>query len=89
MGILYIKVLLSNLLKLKRWYKMANIQLNTKGMHCPSCEMLVKDVLEEIEGINGVEASFKTGIISVDFDESKLGKDKIIDTVKSEGYSIK
>ncbi len=67
---------------------MTNIKLKTKGMHCQSCEMLVVDALEELDGVKKAEASFKTGMVSVDFDESKLSKSKIESVIKSEGYSI-
>ncbi len=67
---------------------MKKTQIKTKGMHCPSCEMLIKDSLEELEGVNKAEASFKSGIISVDFDENKTNEKEIIDIVKLEGYEI-
>ncbi len=67
---------------------MINTKIKTKGMHCPSCEMLVKDSLEELEGVKKVEASFKTGIISVDFDENKATEKDIIQIIKQEGYDI-
>ena len=68
---------------------MAKINIKTKGMHCPSCEMLVKDSLEELEGVNNVDASFKSGVVSVDFDEAKVSKKDVIEVIKLEGYEIK
>jgi len=65
---------------------MSNIKIKTKGMHCPSCEMLVKDSLEDLDGVEKAEADFKSGIVSVDFDDSKIGLDKIKSIIKEEGY---
>ncbi len=67
---------------------MVNIKIQTKGMHCQSCEILIKDGLKELEGINRVEASHKSGIVSVDFDDKKLSEKEIIEVVKLEGYEI-
>ncbi|MBW3004654.1 cation transporter, partial [Candidatus Woesearchaeota archaeon] len=69
--------------------KMKKIKIKTKGMHCASCEVLLKSVLEELEGVNDAKASCKTGIISVDFDEDKVNEKEIIELIKLEGYKIK
>ncbi|MBR9691590.1 heavy-metal-associated domain-containing protein [Candidatus Woesearchaeota archaeon] len=68
---------------------MKNIKIKTKGMHCSSCEMLVKDSLEELDGVEKAEANFKSGIIGVNFDENKVTESNILKIIKSEGYKIK
>ena len=68
---------------------MTNIKIKTTGMHCPSCEMLVKDSLEDEEGISKAEADFKSGIITVNFDDSKVNIERINKIIKEEGYEIK
>lgn len=65
---------------------MPDIKIKTKGMHCKSCEMLIKEALEEQEGINKVEASYKSGIVSVNFDNRKITEKDIIDLIRLEGY---
>lgn len=65
---------------------MKKITLNVKGMHCPSCEVLVKDSLDELEGIDRVKTNSKSGIVEVDFDESKTDIDKIKSVIIKEGY---
>ena len=67
---------------------MKNIKIKTKGMHCTSCEMLLKDALEELEGVNSATASYKTGIISVDFDDKKINEKEIIEIIKLENYEV-
>lgn len=51
-------------------------------MHCPSCEMLVTDVLGD-EGVKA-KADFKTGEIAVEFDEKKTSVEKIKKLIESE-----
>jgi copper chaperone len=65
---------------------MVNVKISTKGMKCHSCEMIVKDALEDLKGVKKVEASHETGAIYVDFDNKKISKEKIIDIIKEEGY---
>lgn len=67
---------------------MTNIKIKTKGMHCRSCEMLVKEALEGLKGVNTVEASHKSGVVSVDFDDSKINQDKVVQVIEKEGYEI-
>ena len=68
---------------------MENIKIKTKGMHCTSCEMLVKEALEELDGVNRAGVSFESGIIIVDFDENKVTKEELVEIIKQEGYEVK
>jgi len=64
------------------------IQLKVKGMHCKSCEALIKDSVEELPGINEVKADHNKGIIQVTFDESRVKESKIKEAIKKEGYKL-
>jgi len=68
---------------------MVSVKIKTKGMHCSSCEILVKEVLEELEGVNKVRADYKSGFVEVDFDDFEIDLDKIKLTIKNEGYKTK
>lgn len=61
---------------------------NVDGMHCPSCEMLIVDSLEEFEGIAKATASHKKGKVHVEYDESLLSTDMIKKIIKNEGYEV-
>jgi len=65
---------------------MINKKFKIKGMHCNSCEFLIKDVLEEI----GVEAkaNLKKQEVSLKFDESKISINKIKETLKQYKYEL-
>jgi copper chaperone CopZ len=68
-------------MKIKKTFKV-------KGMHCSSCEMLIKDSLEETKGVNAAEASHKKASVSVDYDEAKISEKMIKSIIKSEGYEV-
>ena len=65
---------------------MINKKFKVKGMHCNSCEFLIKDVLEEI----GVEAKadHKEGEVSLNFDEKKVSLNKIRSVLKENKYEL-
>lgn len=65
---------------------MKKIQLKIKGMHCTSCEELIKDALEEV-GAKG-EVNSKKGTAIIEFDEKKLTEEKIKQIIKKEGYTV-
>ena len=64
------------------------IKLNVKGMHCKSCETLIKDSLESAKGVKSAEPSAKNGTITVDFDESIINEKKIKQIIADEGYEV-
>ena len=53
------------------------------GMHCKSCEMLIKDSLEEL-GVKDI--SFEKEIITITFDETKTSLEDIKKVIGKEGY---
>ncbi|MFC2174843.1 heavy-metal-associated domain-containing protein [archaeon] len=64
------------------------LRVRTKGMHCSSCEMLVTDALEELPGVNDVEADWESGFVTVDVDESKVTPEQIKSAIEQEGYTL-
>jgi copper chaperone CopZ len=57
-----------------------------KGMHCNSCEMLLKDTLEEIDGVTNAVPSFKSGSVEIEYDDSKVDDSTIKKAIVSEGF---
>jgi len=57
------------------------------GMHCNSCAQLVEMDLEELPGIKNAKVDFASSKAVVEFDESKLGAQKIIEAINKAGYS--
>ena len=58
------------------------------GMHCKSCEMLVADSLEELDGVGSAMLSHEKGTAEVTYDSNKMNDDKIRDIIKQEGYEV-
>mgnify|MGYP001486314428 CR=1 FL=1 len=56
--------------------------LTIKGMHCKSCETLIKDALEDIGETN---TTFNKDQLTIDTD---LPLEKVKQTIKDEGYEV-
>ena len=63
---------------------MKKAKMIIEGMHCKSCEMLIRGELED----NDVKASFKGKELTVEFDDKKISLEKIKEIIKEEGYKI-
>lgn len=57
-----------------------------KGMHCPSCALVIESDLEDA-GITA-QCNYARAILDVEFDETKVQEAKIADVVHSSGYSL-
>jgi copper chaperone CopZ len=71
-----------------RGESMKEYKLNVKGMHCPSCEALVKEDIGDIAGVAAVEADHKKGIVTVNY-EGSLDFAKVKSTIAALGYEVK
>ena len=60
-------------------------ELKVNGMHCKSCEILIKDSLNDINV--EAEVNHKNGIVKLKFDEKIVSLDKIKKVVKECGYN--
>jgi copper chaperone len=61
---------------------------DVKGMHCNSCEILIKDSLSEVDGVKHVKVSHAKGTLTVKFDEAKVSEDQIMSIIRKEGYEV-
>jgi len=66
-----------------------NKEFEVKGMHCKSCEYLIKEGLLEKNGVSEVNASAADGKIKISFDENKISELKIKETIREKGYKVK
>ena len=67
---------------------MKEIIINVKGMVCGGCENRVKNALGEIEGVEKVEADYKTGIVKILANEN-IEKKVMEDVIEDIGFEIK
>lgn len=56
------------------------------GMHCPSCALVIESDLKDA-GITA-KCSYARETLDVEFDETIVGEEKIMDIVKSSGYTL-
>ncbi|NHQ60004.1 heavy-metal-associated domain-containing protein [Chlorobium sp. BLA1] len=63
--------------------------LEVSGMSCSGCEMLIKEALEELDGVLEAEASHSTGRVTVECDPSKVTLAAITETIQAEGFTVK
>ncbi len=62
-------------------------QIQIKGMHCRSCEILVEDELMKIKGVRRALVNHKTGVAHLECD-CEVGRDEVDYAVQSAGYSL-
>ncbi len=60
--------------------------LNTTGMHCRSCSMMVDMTVDEIDGVKEVRTDHVTGETVVTFDDERVGLDAIVEAIRAAGY---
>jgi copper chaperone CopZ len=64
------------------------LNVKVKGMHCPSCEELIKDGVRALAGIQDITVSHRTGAVKVAFDDKKTNAAAIRSAIKQEGYEV-
>ncbi|UOQ94281.1 cation transporter [Halobacillus shinanisalinarum] len=62
------------------------LTLEVNGMTGAHCEKAVKDVLNALEGIHGVDVDVSSGKVDVTYDESYVGKDLMKEAIEAQGY---
>jgi copper chaperone CopZ len=55
-------------------------------MMCSNCAMHLEGLEDELEGIKRISASYKKQTLEVDFDETRLTVEKIIEAAHEIGY---
>lgn len=74
--------------KLVRGDKMQRTCIRVSGMRCLDCESLVRDILEDQEGIMEAKVAYKDNRVVVYFDLDKIGVKQIKDLIAAEGYRV-
>lgn len=66
---------------------MKHIVFSVTGMHCESCEIIIKDELTELAGVSEITIDHKTGKGTLILDESKNLTDDILKAITKAGYT--
>ncbi|MDD5527668.1 MAG: cation-translocating P-type ATPase [Patescibacteria group bacterium] len=64
------------------------VSLNIGGMDCASCAMNIGRNLKRQAGIISADVNYANGKAYVEYDEAKIGLDKIKEVVKKTGYQV-
>ncbi|MEI7890808.1 MAG: heavy metal translocating P-type ATPase [bacterium] len=65
---------------------MKRINLSLSGMHCSSCAMLIERTLAKTAGVQKANVNFAAEKVLVDFDETMIDVQKIIEAIVRGGY---
>ena len=57
-----------------------------KGMHCPSCEILLIDVLRELKGVKSAKVSYADGKAIIEHDVTIASEKALCRAIEAEGY---
>ncbi len=66
---------------------MKEIKIKVNGMVCEGCENRVKNALSTIDGIEKVEANYKTGDVIV-FSNKEIEKEVIEEKIDDLGFEV-
>ena len=63
------------------------IDLQITGMHCQSCEILIKEELSELPGVSEINVDHKTGMAHLFLDEAQSSPDALLTAISKAGYT--
>ena len=66
---------------------MNKITLNITDMHCVNCAMSMQSLEDDLPGVKQVDASYRSGKMVVEFDDTKLSVAQIITAIRELGYT--
>ena len=56
-------------------------------MHCTNCAMRIEEIEDELSGVRQISASYKKMQMAVEYDDSRVNEDQILEAVKKKGYT--
>ncbi|MEA2452973.1 MAG: copper chaperone [Actinomycetota bacterium] len=55
---------------------------------CAHCKSSIEGALTPLAGVRDATVDVDTKVVTVDFDDSVLGQDKLVETIESVGYKV-
>lgn len=65
---------------------MEKVELHIEGMHCGACATGIQMLVSQMEGVTSVFVDYEGKKAAVEFDSSKLTKEKITAAIEELGY---
>ena len=63
-----------------------SLSLDIKGMSCGMCAAKIENNLKKLDGVSKSSIDHKTGKGTVEYDESKVTSEKIVETCNKTGF---
>jgi sulfite exporter TauE/SafE/copper chaperone CopZ len=82
---LYIKIV--TFLSFFEVRNMKTAKIKIQGMHCKSCEYLIKEEVKELKGVQNVKVSYADSKAEITFDPNKISEKEIIKKIREHGYT--
>lgn len=67
---------------------MEQLILTVTGMTCGGCENAVKRAVSRLEGVAAVSASHSDNRVVVEYDASKLPRERVTEAISKAGYTV-
>lgn len=62
--------------------------ITINDIHCESCKTLIETELDVLAGVLNVEVNYVNGEVEIEYDDQKVNKEKIFESIKKLGYSV-
>jgi len=66
---------------------MTKLTLKITDMHCVNCAMTLQSLEDDLPGVKQVDASYRSGKMVIEYDETKLSVERIIAAIRELGYT--
>jgi copper chaperone CopZ len=66
---------------------MTRLLLSIPDMHCSACAMKLEGIEDDLPGILRLKASYHKQSLEVEFDETRVSEDEILQAVTRLGYT--
>jgi copper chaperone len=63
--------------------------IDVPGIHCGHCKSSIEGAVGELDGIVRVEVGIDARQVEVEFDESTIGLEAIVETIEAQGYDVR
>jgi copper chaperone CopZ len=63
-------------------------KFRVSGMHCSQCAMRIEGMEDTLAGVHRVEVGYRTGVMQVEYDETKVREEQIFQAVDEMGYKL-
>lgn len=64
-------------------------KLPVQGMSCQHCKHNIETSVKQLDGVKEVTAYYNEGYVNVDFDDSQVKLEQIIQEIEDLGFEIK